>query len=88
MQFSQSTLPKKMRDGTQFAALPFRVVTSGRPEIRLLSSRDTGRGVIPKGSPIKGLKPHQVAAQEAYHEQTPGRQLSLRETVRCRRVAL
>ena len=68
MQFSRSTLPKKMRDATQFAALPFRVGTTGRPEIMLLTSRETGRWVIPKGWPLKGLKPHQVAAQEAYEE--------------------
>jgi 8-oxo-dGTP pyrophosphatase MutT (NUDIX family) len=68
MQFSRSTLPKKMRDGTQFAALPYRVGTARRPEIMLLTSRETGRWVIPKGWPIKGLKPHQVAAQEAYEE--------------------
>jgi 8-oxo-dGTP pyrophosphatase MutT (NUDIX family) len=68
MQFSRSTLPKKMRDATQFAALPFRVGATGRPEIMLLTSRETGRWVIPKGWPIKGLKPHQVAAQEAYEE--------------------
>jgi 8-oxo-dGTP pyrophosphatase MutT (NUDIX family) len=68
MQFTRSALPKKMRDGTQFAALPFRVGTIGRPEIMLLSSRETGRWVIPKGWPIKGLKPRQVAAQEAYEE--------------------
>jgi 8-oxo-dGTP pyrophosphatase MutT (NUDIX family) len=34
----------------------------------LLTSRETGRWVIPKGWPIKRLKPHQVAAQEAYEE--------------------
>jgi 8-oxo-dGTP pyrophosphatase MutT (NUDIX family) len=68
MHVSRSTLPKKMRDATQFAALPFRVGATGRPEIMLLTSRETGRWVIPKGWPIKGLKPHQVAAQEAYEE--------------------
>jgi 8-oxo-dGTP pyrophosphatase MutT (NUDIX family) len=68
MQFSRSTLPKKMRGGTQFAALPFRVGTTGQPEIMLLTSRETGRWVLPKGWPIKGLKPREVAAQEAYEE--------------------
>jgi 8-oxo-dGTP pyrophosphatase MutT (NUDIX family) len=68
MQLSPSTLPKKTRDRTQFAALPFRIGTSGRPEIMLLTSRETGRWVIPKGWPIQGLKPREVAAREAYEE--------------------
>jgi 8-oxo-dGTP pyrophosphatase MutT (NUDIX family) len=68
MQISRSTLPKKSRDRTQFAALPFRIGTTGRLEIMLLTSRETGRWVIPKGWPIKGLKPREVAAREAYDE--------------------
>src|ERR1700688_4615172 len=68
MQISRSPLPKKTRDRTQLAALPFRIGTSGRPEIMLLTSRETGRFVIPKGWPIKGLKPREVAAREAYEE--------------------
>jgi 8-oxo-dGTP pyrophosphatase MutT (NUDIX family) len=34
----------------------------------LLSSRETHRWVIPKGWPIKGRKPAEVASQEAYEE--------------------
>jgi 8-oxo-dGTP pyrophosphatase MutT (NUDIX family) len=68
MQISLSTLPKKTRDRTQFAALPFRIGTTGRFEIMLLTSRETGRWVIPKGWPIKGLKPREVAAREACEE--------------------
>ena len=68
MHISRSTLPKKTRDRTQFVALPFRIGTSGRPEIMLLTSRETGRWVIPKGWPIRGLKPREVAAREAYEE--------------------
>ena len=34
----------------------------------LLTSRGTGRWIIPKGWPIKGLKPRAVAAREAYEE--------------------
>src|ERR1700680_1709129 len=68
MQISRSSLPKKTRDRTQFAALPFRIGTGGRPEIMLLTSRETGRWVIPKGWPIQGLKPREVAAREAYEE--------------------
>ncbi|OHT22166.1 putative pit accessory protein [Sphingomonas haloaromaticamans] len=34
----------------------------------LITSRDTGRWVIPKGNPIRGLDPHRAAAHEAYEE--------------------
>ena len=34
----------------------------------LLSSRETHRWVIPKGWPMKGRKPAEVATQEAYEE--------------------
>lgn len=52
---------------TQYAALCFRVVKD-RPEILMITSRDTGRWVIPKGWPIEGLGPHDSAAQEAWEE--------------------
>ena len=34
----------------------------------LITSRGTGRWVVPKGNPIKGLDPHRAAAHEAYEE--------------------
>jgi 8-oxo-dGTP pyrophosphatase MutT (NUDIX family) len=34
----------------------------------LLTSREAGRWVIPKGWPVKGLTPREVAAREAYEE--------------------
>ncbi|SNT07123.1 TIGR00153 family protein [Sphingomonas laterariae] len=34
----------------------------------LITSRDTGRWVIPKGNPIRGLDPHRAAAHEAFEE--------------------
>jgi len=52
----------------QFAALPWRIGEGGRRQIMLLTSRDTRRWVIPKGWPMKGLKPAEVACQEAYEE--------------------
>lgn len=52
----------------QYAALPFRRTADGRIEIALLTSRDTGRWVIPKGWPIAGLSPSDSAAQEASEE--------------------
>lgn len=50
----------------QYAALPFR--RNGAVEIMLISSRETRRWVVPKGWPIKGAKPHFVAAIEAMEE--------------------
>ena len=34
----------------------------------LVTSRETGRWIIPKGWPIKGFKPAKTAAREAYEE--------------------
>lgn len=50
----------------QFAVLPWR--RAAKLEIMLVSSRETGRWVLPKGWPIKGIKPHETAAQEALEE--------------------
>ena len=51
----------------QFAALCYRV-SKGKTQVLLITSRDTGRWVIPKGWPISGKKPHEAAAQEAWEE--------------------
>lgn len=50
----------------QFAALPYR--RDGGLEVMLVSSRETRRWVLPKGWPMKGKKPHAVAAIEALEE--------------------
>ncbi|MCX7900018.1 MAG: NUDIX hydrolase [Methylocystis sp.] len=60
-------LPKGSEARLQYAALPWRV-NSEKTEILLVTSRDTRRWVIPKGWPIKGRKPHVVAAIEALQE--------------------
>lgn len=60
--------PKRARQRTQFAALPFRCSESGRIEVLLITSRETRRWVIPKGWPIKGLSPGKSAAREAFEE--------------------
>jgi 8-oxo-dGTP pyrophosphatase MutT (NUDIX family) len=53
--------------GIQYAALPYRI--EGRQvRVLLITSRETRRWVIPKGWPIKGLKPHDAAAAEAAEE--------------------
>lgn len=52
---------------TQHAALCFRIVKK-KPQILLVTSRTTKRWIVPKGWPIDGLAPHEVAAREAYEE--------------------
>ncbi len=50
----------------QYAALPWRVAE--RVEILLITSRETGRWVIPKGWPMKARTPSEAAAREAFEE--------------------
>ncbi|MCO6177193.1 NUDIX hydrolase [Ciceribacter sp. RN22] len=53
----------------QYAALCYRPrKKQGGIEILLLTSRDTGRWVIPKGWPMAGKKSHTVAEREAWEE--------------------
>lgn len=52
----------------QYAALCHRIGADGRLEVMLLTSRETGRWVIPKGWPMGEKPSHEVAAQEAYEE--------------------
>lgn len=53
----------------QYAALCYRVKKKASEiELLLLTSRDTGRWVIPKGWPMSGKLPHEVAAREAFEE--------------------
>jgi 8-oxo-dGTP pyrophosphatase MutT (NUDIX family) len=52
----------------QHGALPYRFAADGALEILLLTTRGTRRWIIPKGWPIKGLKPFKSAAREAYEE--------------------
>lgn len=55
----------------QFAALCYRMhphADGPRPEILMITSRDTGRWVIPKGWPMAGRTGAGVAATEAYEE--------------------
>lgn len=53
---------------TQYAAMVWRRTGNASAEVLLITSRETRRWVIPKGWPIKGLKPHQTAAREAWEE--------------------
>lgn len=51
----------------QYGALCWRRGDEGT-EVLLITSRDTGRWVIPKGWPMPGLSPEAAAAQEAWEE--------------------
>ena len=51
----------------QFGALCWRM-HRGQVEVLLITSRDTGRWVIPKGWAIEGLSPALSAAREAWEE--------------------
>ncbi len=67
-------------NSSQYAALCWRRVKSrgkagvksgkdaGSVEVLLITSRDTGRWVLPKGWPMKGMTPAEAAAREAYEE--------------------
>ncbi len=52
---------------TQFAALCYHMVRD-KPEILLITSRRSRRWIIPKGWPIDGKTPAQVALTEAWEE--------------------
>ena len=53
---------------TQVAALAIRVEDDGEINILLVSSRETGRWVIPKGWPSKKMSDAKAAAREARQE--------------------
>ncbi|MGR3491900.1 MAG: NUDIX hydrolase [Shimia sp.] len=52
---------------SQFAALPWRKV-DGAVQVLLITSRRTGRWILPKGWPEDGLTPGECAAKEAWEE--------------------
>lgn len=52
----------------QYGALPYRPSVDGGREILLITSRDTGRWIIPKGWPMRGKEGWEVAAREAFEE--------------------
>ncbi|WP_157046639.1 MULTISPECIES: NUDIX hydrolase [unclassified Roseovarius] len=52
---------------TQFAALCFRMV-GNKPEILLITSRGSGRWILPKGWPASGRTPAAMALREAWEE--------------------
>lgn len=54
----------------QVAALPYRIDGPAKDQvsIMLVTSRDTGRWVLPKGNLMFGIAPHRAAAREAEEE--------------------
>ncbi len=61
-------LGSKRESRSQFAALCFRINKNGKIRIMLVTSRRTGRWILPKGWPEDGLTPAQCAAKEAFEE--------------------
>lgn len=52
----------------QYAALPWRKIRANTLEILLVTTRRTGRWIVPKGWPIAGCTPSECAAREAFEE--------------------
>ncbi|SDI68363.1 NUDIX hydrolase [Lutimaribacter saemankumensis] len=52
---------------TQYAALCFRI-RKEKPQFLLITSRGTGRWIIPKGWPMRGKSPAKAALREAWEE--------------------
>jgi 8-oxo-dGTP pyrophosphatase MutT (NUDIX family) len=52
----------------QVAALPLIFGAGGRVDVWLVTSRGSGRWIIPKGNPINRVAPHEAAEQEAFEE--------------------
>lgn len=63
-------LPSLLQEGlerTQYGALCYRV-RKDKVQVLLVTSRGTGRWIIPKGWPIPGSSPAEAAAREAWEE--------------------
>jgi len=65
-------MPEKLFSGEfrqQYGALCFRRTANGDAiEILVITSRDSGRWIIPKGWPMKKKQPHEAAEIEAWQE--------------------
>jgi 8-oxo-dGTP pyrophosphatase MutT (NUDIX family) len=61
-------MASRKQEFLQVGALPFHFDPNGDPHIYLVTSRGSGRWIIPKGNPIRGVAPHKVAAREALEE--------------------
>ncbi|MEZ5876754.1 MAG: NUDIX hydrolase [Tepidamorphaceae bacterium] len=56
------------KEKSQIAALPVIKGPDGRLRVMIVTSRDTGRWIIPKGWTMKGKSDWEAAAQEAFEE--------------------
>jgi 8-oxo-dGTP pyrophosphatase MutT (NUDIX family) len=65
----------------QYGVLPYRWNKEEGLQILLVTSRETHRWIVPKGWPIKGLRPAKSAAREAYEE------AGVRGSVKARSIA-
>ena len=61
-------MAKKNKHEAQVAALPIRMGIDGKPQVLLITSRETGRWVIPKGWPMSDRSDPKAALQEAFEE--------------------
>lgn len=52
----------------QYGALPYRHDADGTVRILLVTSRETGRWIVPKGNRMEGKTPSESAQREAYEE--------------------
>ena len=52
----------------QYGVLAYRYAAGGAVELLLVTSRETGRWIVPKGNRVPGLSPADSAAREAYEE--------------------
>jgi 8-oxo-dGTP pyrophosphatase MutT (NUDIX family) len=59
---------RKQAIRVQYGALPYRFSQDAALEILLVTTRGTRRWIVPKGWPIKGLRPAESAAREAFEE--------------------
>ncbi|MCB1471756.1 MAG: NUDIX hydrolase [Rhodobiaceae bacterium] len=59
-------MPKRLKE--QVAALPVLVGPDGLLRVMLITSRDTGRWIIPKGWKMRGHEDWDAAALEAFEE--------------------
>jgi len=58
---------KRKGPGQQYAALPC-IEIEGETRVMLVTSRESGRWVLPKGWAEKGLSGPELAAKEAFEE--------------------
>jgi 8-oxo-dGTP pyrophosphatase MutT (NUDIX family) len=63
-----SPTKKASQKRVQYAALPYRRSGDARTQVMLVTSRESGRWVIPKGWPKKRKSPRGTAASEALEE--------------------